>query len=254
MSTNYDDGGPAGPPNWEGSTQTGANSASSLAAGWGDPTCPTPMWMDRSRLSTGETSRFSMECGRATCPVCGPNLRTRQVESYTALLEGRPDLYFGTFTTDPQVTGPLGGPLSVRAYLVHAFSGRFRFRMKRRCEALGGSFAYLAVTEQHNSGAPHLHILMQAGVPEGVLRGQAYASGFGPSMSVRPVEPDAASVRFAVRYVLKSAFGPTRHARHPRHGEPGPGLLRGRSARCSHSILNDAGCLPFGKSGCPPRH
>lgn len=207
MSTIYG-GGPAGSPEQESNARTGAQDASSLTAGWGDPSCPTPMRMSRSHRSTGETADFWMACNRATCPVCGPALGRRHVEAFTAAFEGRYSLYLGTFTVDPSATRDLGGASGVRSYLSNTFSSVFRPRMKRRCQS--GEFAYLAAAEQHASGMPHLHALMQAPIPEDVLRGQAFASGFGPSMSVRPVDPDAASVRQAVRYVLKNAFGPDR--------------------------------------------
>ena len=178
--------------------------------------CPTPMRMSRTRRSTGETGDFAMACGRSSCPVCGPILGRRQVEWYTAAFEGRPGLYLCTFTVEPSVVRALGGPQGARAYAVHSFGSLFRPRVARRCANVGGRFAYLMATERHASGAPHLHVLMQADflvqadLAEGVLRGQAFEAGFGPSMSVRPVEPDRRSVRVAVRYVVKGAFGPMR--------------------------------------------
>lgn len=203
MDQNYTPGGLRGP---------------SDEAGYAPPTggpdetpCPTPIRLSRDNRKTGEMSAGPVvPCKRPACPACGPILQRRHGAHFTDVFEGSPGLSLVTLTLDGRARRELGAGDTARLYVSDAFSSKLRPRLIRECRKIGGTFAYLAATERHRNGAPHMHVLMDSGLPEHVVRWHAFASGFGPSMAIRPVAPDRDSVGWAVRYVLKSAFGPDR--------------------------------------------
>ncbi len=173
--------------------------------------CPTPIRLSRAHRETGEMSAGpAVPCKRPACPSCGPILRRRHGAHFTDVFEGRTGLSFVSLTLDRVSLREFGAGDTARLYISHAFSSVLRPRLIRECRKIGGRFAYLAATERHQNGSPHMHVLMDSGLPEHVIRWHAFASGFGPSMDVRPVDPDRDSVGSAVRYLLKSAFGPDR--------------------------------------------
>ena len=172
--------------------------------------CPTPIYFGPLSVATGEMfAPLPRPCRRPSCPVCGDVLRRSQSAWYTDQFSGREGLLLISLTVDSSTVRAIGAADLVRGYLAHTFSSSFLPRLARRA---GRRAVYVAAVERHRSGTPHLHALLDTGLDEDAVRMSAYSAGFGASMSVQPVGSERRDVAQAVRYVLKSAFGPSRSA------------------------------------------
>jgi hypothetical protein len=141
----------------------------------------------------------SLLCKKASCPTCWPNYK-RKVARIAA--SGRPDAMI-TFTMRSPYEG---GPLAMRAAFAELIPKFFA-----ACAAHAGhKLAYFAMCEAHDSGWPHVHVLVRGW---SFIHWRRYSAIWRElsgctGVDVKRIANRAGAVKYVVKYLGK---GPAKY-------------------------------------------
>ena len=133
-------------------------------------------------------------CKMWSCPYCGP----RKAWLYQQLIAQKAQEHgldrFMTLTLDPKKIK--GDPYK---HLNKSW-GKLRTALRRK---LGKSITYIAITEEHKSGVPHKHILVDHFIHQGWLSNKWSSLGGGPMVDIRKIKDLKNMVRYVGKYLTK---------------------------------------------------
>lgn len=138
-----------------------------------------------------------MYCKRWACPYCGP----RRAWLYQQLIAERAIEYkldrFMTLTLDPKkIKGDSYKHLNESwRKLREAFRRKF-----------GKSVSYISITEQHKSGIPHKHILVDHYIHQQWLSAKWSSLGGGPMVDIRKIKDIKNMARYVGKYLTKDVL------------------------------------------------
>lgn len=142
-----------------------------------------------------EIHAVSLRCRAWTCPDCAP-MRKRQLTAQA--IAGKPNTFLTlTCRRRDDMT-----PEEAARRLAWAWR-TLRKRIARRWH--GVRIAFLAVVERHQSGWPHLHILMRAPyIPQAWLSDQMRELADGPIVHIRRIDAHGRAVVYCAKYAGKA--------------------------------------------------
>ncbi len=138
----------------------------------------------------------AIPCKSWHCEVCGP-VKAARIRCYivTAALEHELNRFL-TLTLDPKRLD-MDGDLT--RYLREVWR-KFRVYLKRR---YGKSISFIAIMEEHKSGIPHLHVLIDRYIPQAWISAAWSALGGGRIVYIERVKDLAAIGWYLGKYLTK---------------------------------------------------
>lgn len=145
---------------------------------------------------TDETAAY--RCDSWECKCCGHRMKMNLLEEVDRVVEQRPDLSrLLTLTVDPARV--------VDREAAHEEIGGAWNRLKSYLRASHGDFSYIWVREEHESGYPHLHVLVSRFLPQSDVASAWSRTGMGDVVDIRQVNARKAG-HYVAKYVAKDAM------------------------------------------------
>ncbi len=147
---------------------------------------------------SGKAVYKRMWCNTYGCPQCGPRRYRRARKAIAAAAEQWRLTKFWTLTLDPKKIPPEAGLRARIKYLRECWR-KLRVYLQRKH---GRTIAFIAVVELHQSGVPHLHVLIGEWIEHAWMKRAWSAVGGGEIVWVEPVTIRRVSAYLA-KYVTK---------------------------------------------------
>lgn len=145
----------------------------------------------------GATTGF--RCNSWSCYCCGHRMRMNLIEDLERLVEERPEMRrLLTLTLDPE-TAPESQE-EQHEYLTDRYNA-LRTELKDRFPDL----SYIWIREEGESGNPHLHVLVDRYIDQGLLSRLSARVGLGEIVDIRRVNARNAA-KYLTKYLGKGAF------------------------------------------------
>jgi hypothetical protein len=134
--------------------------------------------------SDGNVAHVRFRCKSYKCAVCGPRKLRRVRKAIVRHAVGLQLQRFLTLTLDPKKFPAEFTPKEAVAYLRDCWR-KMRVSIQRQ---LGRSLTFIAVVELHQSGLPHLHVLVGSFLPQSWISQAWQAIGGGRIVDIRRVQ------------------------------------------------------------------
>lgn len=142
----------------------------------------------------------SYRCNQWNCYCCGYRMRQNLVEEIQRVCSERPELSrLLTLTLDPDLAPD--DQETQHAYITERWNA-LRTAITREI----GSFSYIWVREEQDSGLPHLHILVSRYLPQDWLSRRWEELGGGEVVDIRQIERVEKAAHYIGKYLTKSAL------------------------------------------------
>jgi len=139
-------------------------------------------------------------CNSWSCYCCGYRMRQNLVEEIQRVCSERPELSrLLTLTLDPELAPD--DQDAQHAYITERWNA-LRTAITREI----GSFSYIWVREEQDSGLPHLHILVSRYLPQDWLSRRWLDLGGGEVVDIRQIERVEKAAHYIGKYLTKSAL------------------------------------------------
>lgn len=139
-------------------------------------------------------------CNQWDCYCCGYRMRQNLVEEIQRVCSERPEMSrLLTLTLDPDLA-----PADQDAQ--HGYITKRWNALRTAITREIGSFSYIWVREEQDSGLPHLHILVSRFLPQGWLSRRWAELGGGEIVDIRQIERVEKAAHYIGKYLTKSAL------------------------------------------------
>ena len=148
--------------------------------------------------SDGEIAPY--RCGSWECYCCGYRMRQNLVEEIERVTSERPELSrLMTLTLDP---AKAPGDRERQHFYITERWNALRTAITREI----GSFSYVWVREEQDSGLPHMHILVSRYLPQEWLSRRWSSVGGGEVVDIRQIDRVDRAAHYIGKYLTKSAL------------------------------------------------